>query len=513
MIIMQRKKELIINFIATFLAFFVNALINFFLSSYIVNTVSEEAYGFVQFANTFVTYFTVITLAINSMASRFISIEYYKDNIKEAEEYYSATFWSNIAVMIISVPILLVFILNIQCFVNISSELVTDVQWLFAFLAGNLLLGLLTTNLSVSYYIKNKLYIQSLINMISYILKAVILYVLYLMFPPYVAFFGLATLIATTFIQGVSLYYKRKLIPDIRIGKFNFSKAKTLLTSGIWNSITRVGNILSEGLDLFITNLFLDASSMGILAIVKIIPNIIGSVLNNLINIFMPSMVRVYAQESKENFVKLVKQAMSFVGIFLNIPIICIIVFGDILFQNWFPTQNATLLQILSIISISQWIIIGPVSIMHNIFTVINKIKVNSILICITGVINIGVVYLLLKFTNLGIYAVVGVSCMLSIIRNLFYTLPFGAKYIGYKWWVFFPEIGRSILSVIINTLLGFGLKILIDPQGWISLILTGISLCLIILIINCVVMFTTDEKKKIWNYLKYKVKEKRIYG
>lgn len=69
---MKETKQLIINITATFLAFFTNAAINFILSSYIVNTVSEEAYGFVQLANSFVTYFTVITIAINSMASRFI---------------------------------------------------------------------------------------------------------------------------------------------------------------------------------------------------------------------------------------------------------------------------------------------------------------------------------------------------------------------------------------------------------------------------------------------------------
>lgn len=510
---MKEKKELMINFIATFLAFFVNALINFFLSSYIVNTVSEEAYGFVQLANTFITYFTVITLAINSMASRFISIEYYKKNIAEAKGYYSATFWSNIIIMAISIPILLIFILNISYFVNISPELVTDVQWLFAFLSGNLLLGLLTTNLSVSYYIQNKLYIQSIINMVSYILKALLLYFLYVVFPPYIAFFGLATLIATTFVQVVSLYYKNKLVPEIKIGKFDCKKAKTLLTSGIWNSITRVGNILSEGLDLFITNLCLDASSMGILAIVKIIPNIISSVLSNLINIFMPSMTRVYAQESKENFVKLIKQSMRFVGMFLNIPIVCVAVLGNVLFQNWFPTQDATFLQILSIISISQWMIVGPVSIMHNIFTVINKIKVNSILVCITGVINVLIVYILLQTTNFGIYAVVGVSSMLSIVRNLLYTLPFGAKYIGIKWWGFFPEIGRSILSVVINVIIGLVLKFVINPQGWISLIISGIILCVICLVINCLVMFPKDEKKKIARYIKKTVKERRIYG
>lgn len=500
---MKEKKELLINFICIISAFLVNALINFFLSSYIVNTVSEEAYGFTQLANTFISYFTIITLAINSMASRFISIEYHKKNMEEAKSYYSATFWANLILVLIVTPIIIFLIVNLESFIQISDNLVNDVKILFAFLTGNLLLGLLTTNLSVSYYIKNKLYIQSVINMISYCLKAVLLYVVYIIFPPYIAFVGLAMLLATAFIQGCNLYYKNKLISDIKIGKFEFKKIKILFVSGIWNSITRIGTILSEGLDLLITNLFLDPVSMGILAIVKIIPNVIGSVLNNLVTIFMPSMLKVYAQDTKEKLKKTIKEAMRFVGIFLNIPIICLIVLGDVLFSLWFPTQDANLLLILSIISISHWIVIGPASIIHNVFTVINKIKINSILVCITGVINVLIVYILLKTTNLGIYAVVGVSTFLSIIRNLIYTLPFGAKYLEFDWKVFFPEIFKSLISVIINVVIGYIIKFIFVPSTWFELLLVGVLLCIISFVINCLVSFTKEEIKNLLNKFK----------
>lgn len=500
---MKETKQLIINITATFLAFFTNAAINFILSSYIVNTVSEEAYGFVQLANSFVTYFTVITIAINSMASRFISLEYYKNNVEEAKGYYSATFWANFIVTIISIPIIIIFIVNLEHFVNVSPDLLKDVKVLFAFLSGNLLLGLLTSNLSVSYYIKNKLYIQSVVNMFGYILKAVVLYVMYVLFPPYIAFFGLATLFATSFIQGLNLYYKGKLISELKIEKLKFDKIKILISSGIWNSITRIGNILSEGLDLLITNLYLDASSMGILAIVKIIPNVISSVLSSLISVFMPNMVKVYAQQTKEDFKYLIQKIMKFIGLFLNIPIVCLIVLGDVLFKLWFPTQDATLLQILSVISISQWMIIGPVSIMHNVFTVINKIKTNSLLICFTGVLNIVLVYILLNTTSLGIYAVVGVSSLLSILRNLCYTLPYGAKYIGFKWQTFFPEILCSIVSVIVNSAIGYIIKIFLMPAGWGGLILAGMIICVITLIINIFIFFNKNERDNLFNKIK----------
>lgn len=494
---MKNNKMLIVNFVATMIAFLVNALINFFLSSYIVNSVGEEAYGFVQLANTFITYFTVITIAINSMSSRFISIEYYKKKFDSAKEYYSSTFWANIAIIIFTIPLILIFVLNIEKYIDISPDLIKDVKLLFLFLSANLYLGLLTTNLTVSYYIKNKLYISSFLNMLNYVIKAIILYFMYVNFSPYVAFVGVATFIAMVIIQIFNLYFKKKLIPEIKIGKFNFEKVKVLVSSGFWNSITRLGNILSEGLDLFIANIFLNSNVMGVLAIIKIIPNTISSVLSSLVTIFMPNMTEVYAKGSNEDFTYIVKKAMKFIGVLFNIPIICVIVLGGVLFNLWFPTLDANLLYILSILAITPWIVVGPLSVMHNVFTVINKIKVNSIVICLGGIVNVIIVYILLKLTNLGIFAIVGVSSLISVIRNILYTLPYSSKYMGVKCSYFLPEILKSLLSVIINIVIGFVIREVFNPVSWISLILTGITICVISFIINVMIFYNKDEIKR----------------
>ena len=74
----SKSKQLLINIIASFVAFGVSMGINFFLSPYIVKTVGTEAYGFVQLANNFINYFSILTIALNSMSSRFISVSYFK---------------------------------------------------------------------------------------------------------------------------------------------------------------------------------------------------------------------------------------------------------------------------------------------------------------------------------------------------------------------------------------------------------------------------------------------------
>ena len=234
---MKDNKQLTINFIATAIAFLANAAINFLLSKYIVATVSEEAYGFIQFANNFVTYFSVITIAINSMASRFISVEYYKGNTKEANDYYKSTLFANIVIILVTAPILIMATFNIENLMKVSTELIVDVKMLLLFLIGNLYLGLITTNLSIAYYIKNKLYVQSVVNTISYILKSAILLIAYIYLPPYIAIFGIATLVATAFIQMLSVYYKNKLLPEISLKNGNVAskKLKTLISMEFCN--------------------------------------------------------------------------------------------------------------------------------------------------------------------------------------------------------------------------------------------------------------------------------------
>ena len=342
---MNKNKQLAINMTASFIAFAVSIGINFFLSPYIVENVGTEAYGFVQLSNNLVSYFSVLTIALNSMSSRFISVAYFRDDVRAANEYYSSTFFSNVILCVIFTPVLLAGILKADSFMNITPELVMDVKILLAFMAVNFLLGLLGTNLGVSFYVKNKLYLTSIINTAGNLLRAVLYLILFSACTPYVAYIGGVTFFITVFLQSCNIYYKKKLIPELKIKRsfFQWEKVKQLIFSGIWNTVTRMGVLLQEGLDLLITNLMISAADMGVLAIAKTIPNLINNILNAMISTFMPNLTELYATSQFEELKKDIKQSMKIIGMIINIPIALLIGFGDTLFSLWFPTQDARL--------------------------------------------------------------------------------------------------------------------------------------------------------------------------
>ena len=70
-----------------------------------------------------------------------------------------------------------------------------------------------------------------------------------------------------------------------------------MISSGIWNTITRLGNILSGNLDLLIVNLYLSATDMGILAISKMIPNLLNTITGILASIFMTNFLELFAKK------------------------------------------------------------------------------------------------------------------------------------------------------------------------------------------------------------------------
>ena len=74
----------------TMLNLIVQFSISFFLTSYIVEVLGEEEYGFFTLANNIVNYALIITTALNSMSSRFIGYELHNGRKENARKYYSS---------------------------------------------------------------------------------------------------------------------------------------------------------------------------------------------------------------------------------------------------------------------------------------------------------------------------------------------------------------------------------------------------------------------------------------
>lgn len=494
------NQMLVINMASNFMSLAVTFGISFFLSPYIVKTVGVEAYGFVGLANNFISYASLITIALNALSGRFITIAIHEKNYEKANRYYSSVFLANCLISVVLLLIGIIAWIYLEYLISIPASILWDVKLLFAALFVNCIIGTVGSVFSVSTFATNKLYISSFRSIESSIIRAVVLVGLFALFSPKVSYLGITTLITGVYCMAFNIHYMHKLLPELHIKRtsFNFASVKELVSSGVWSLITRIGSLLTDGLDLLITNIFINPTAMGVLSLAKTVPSLITTVVGSISGVFSPNFTILYAQNKHEELVAAVKQSMKIMGVISNLPIIVLIVCGERFFSLWQPTQDARQLQILSLLTCAGLIVNGGINCIYNIFTVVNKLKLNAIILTISGLLSTLIVLIILKTTNLGIFAVAGVSTVILILKNIFIIVPYGAKCLNMKWYALYPEVIKPIVFVIMAS----GINILLTKPiqgGWLAFLVNVVITGIVSLGLGYMIILGKDDR----NYLK----------
>ena len=508
---MNKNKQMAVNLIAQIIAFMVNFVINFFLSPYIIKHVGREAYGFVSLGNNFVNYASLVSIALNSMAGRFITIKIHQDDFENANKYYSSVIMANIIIAaVLSVPSFLI-VMYITRIVNIPESIVGDVRVLWGLLFSNFLFGLVTATFGALLFAANRIDLQSKLNIKVYIIRIIILFGAFWLFVPHVWYIGLASMVCAVYAAFVNLHYAHKFYPQIRFSRhyFDKSKIKELLSSGVWNTVSRVGSIALTELDLLLSNWFVGAAGMGTLSIAKTVPNYVVSFISTITSVFMPDMTITYAKGNREELLKSIRGCMRILLFFNSVIYGILFGFSGVFFKLWLPdgTQDINYIYMLSLITISDCFISATSHGIFNIFTVTNRLRFSSIVVILTGFVSLPVTYILLKTTHLGLIAIAGVSLVLVVARNIGIFLPYGAKCIGEPWYRFFPDLLLNIVDVVVTIAISLLMKkLLMVHESWLNFMLACGVTGIVLVILNYFIILTKDQRAMIMDKLKKRI-------
>lgn len=503
------NQQMIINLGAAIVVFLVNALISFFLSPFIVKELGAEANGFVQLAMNFVSYIAIIMAALNSMSSRFMTVAYHSKNYTKMNEYYSSTFaGNNIIILILLVPVTL-GIIFLEHLIQISPELVYQVKGLFFLVFVNYFASTGTPNWDVAFFATNKIYLQSIGTILSYVVRAITIIILYAFFPTEVWYVGLASIFATLVLQIWLYMGMRREFPKVkfRLKYVKISAIKDLVSSGIWNSVSQLGFTLSNGLNLLITNVFIGSTQMGIVSLSMIVPTVITSLQLAVSNTFAPNLTILFTKRKISEMVSEIYKAGKLTLIIIGLPLAGFIIFGKPFFQLWLPTQDASQLQILSVLTMVNLVLINGSQALLQIFVVINKNRPSALSVVIGGVATVLITLLALVTTNWGIYAVVGVSSIISMLRYLIFVIPFSAKYLGLEWYKFFPLVGYSVLTLIVNLIVGWIVSLFIVINSWMTLVIAAAIFAVIAGLVSSYIVFNKSERKYILSIISSRIR------
>lgn len=509
---MQSKKSTLINIFSALITLGVQMFISFWLSPFVVGKLGEEAYGFINLANNFVSYASLVSVAINSMACRYISVEYNSNRIKDAKSYFCSVFVANCFLYGIILILSLLFIGKMELIINISPILITQVKITFLLSFINMGTSLIGTVYTAAAFTTGQMHYNSLVQIISNIVKSVLIFALFTILPAKVYYLSAATLVAGIATLIGNYKVTKKLFEDFQINKklFDFTKLKTLVKSGFWVLISNISNLLLNGLDLLFSNWFINNAIMGRLSLAKQIPLALSNALGVFSNIFSSALTKVFASNGNNSLIDEANGQLKILTILFTVPYAGIIVFGYDFLLLWLKNTNYTTSQyieiyILMILVFLDIIISTYMYSIHSIFIAIDKVRIYSIILLISSIISICATLFLLKFTELGAYAIAGTSTIILGFSHGVIVPGCAAKLLEKPMWIFWKTEVKSWFSLAVISSVFLGMKQFMVCKGWGQFFINVIVATLVGYFVEFFIIFNKQEKVQLVNVIKDK--------
>lgn len=506
---MSQNKQVAKNIIYNSLVFVIGVCVNFVLTPYLIKHVGKEAYSFFPLVNNVIGYTSIITTAVGSMGGRFMTMAYYQNKIEEAEGYFNSVLFAYWMLSLIFSVVLMAMCLNIHHILTVPSYLVSDVQWLFAVSSLTMLVGLCTGLMGIGTYMKNRIDLSSKISLTNTVVNTLIIFGAYAFFKPSIVYVGIASLCSTVLTGFFNIRLKQKLIPELRVSPFrlySWSKIKEVVSSGVWNSVNRLSDILLLQMDLLYVNILLGPSVVAYLALVKVVPNFILGFNGMIAGNFAPSFNILYAKGDIDRLRYEVNRSIRLIGIIVAFPIGFFTILGDRFFHLWVPTMDNVYLYHLSAFVIIPMIIGGSIIPVYGIFGVTNHLKIPALVLLVTGFVTVFVQILVLKYTTYGIFGILVVEAIQRVGRNMFFTPIYAAKCLRINRFTFMKPMSSSFVCLGFVLLVSYLYKIYIEINSYFEFGVALIVLGIISVFFGMFVSLNTSERRYVLSKVYSKV-------
>lgn len=495
---MSNNKQIVRNIVTSFLSYGMTLLISFFLTPYLIKSVGKEAYSFFPLVNSMIGYTQVITTAIGSMIGRYITMAYYGHDTEGTKGYYNSAIVAYIGFSVFFSIVGFFVLIFIDHILNIPDGLTGQVQILFGLALLGYCLGLCTNLLGIGTYVKNRMDLSTMVGFIKNLVYFVLVIAFFAIFPPTIVFISIASFISVLIGIGFNFYFKRRFLPEITFQPtkyFSWEKIRTVLNSGIWMSVNSLSSIITTTVDLLLTNMFISAAATGDFSISKTIPNFITTLSYFVFSSFTANFNILYAQHKHEELLHEIKKAMIIMSFILSVPIGYFMVNSDYFFQLWVPTAYTQDMVWLSLIALILSATGYSTDALFSVYTITDRRKIPTLVLLATGIANLTMVFVLLKYTNMGVYAIALSSAVCLGLRNILFTPAYGAKCLNLKPMTFYPVIIKAMIGIGIVISIGLLYRQFTDQITWISFIINAIVVCSLSLVANYYFFFNKEER------------------
>ena len=471
---------------------------------FISQKMGTEAYGYIAVVMTILNLSTVISIAITSMSSRYIAIEMQKNDFDEANRYFNSILTAVCCVALLLLSIFILLTVNLNKIMVISNGYLSDVKVLMLISGISLIFSVLNTPFLAGLFYTNKLYVMYSFSIINYLSKMIVPIILFKL--DFIPLWGMS--IGGLLVDLVSfifyLTHYKVYLPNIQINFLLSEKSYILrvLNSGIWISITKTGNLLNSNLGTYLSNILLGAYLSGIYATILQLQTLITVMVTAIVSIFVPKMIKLHANENKDNLIQYIKDSIRYLSFPLGIISGGIIIFGPTFMTLWIG-QTYSQYWMLIILMIVGLPLSLPAEILNQANITINKVKIPAITTLIFGFINIILIYIFCFRMEFGVIGIALSQLITSVSRGFFFFTLYTSYQIGNSIYLFILDVLFCPFITLITTIISLIISQLFYPSTMLGLIMEAGFTTVIVISISYWFIFNKKEKEYIKNILK----------
>ena len=145
--------------------------------------------------------------------------------------------------------------------------------------------------------------------------------------------------------------------------------------------------------------------------------------------------------------------------------------------------------------------------ILHKVFAIVNRTRLSAAAMIVTGVSSLLMTWLMIVFTDWDIYAVAGVSSIVTICKNVFFVTPITAVLLGYRWHQFYPQLGITVICSAMIIMVGLIVRHYVAIHSWLVFFIACGIVGIVGLTLNVVIVLNKEERAYFIDKLLQKLK------
>lgn len=453
----QVKKNLLFNI----LSLVANVGVGIIYTPYLVKNLGLLAYGVIPLALIINQYVSVLTGSLTSALTRFYSIAIQRNDLKEASKYISTSLIVVCGVVVVLIPPLYYLVQHIDSVFTIPNDLVESAKMLFIFTLMSFGLSLLSSVFNITLYAYNRLDYMNIIKIFRISLKLGFVVLLFTCLDKDITYVGIANFLTEFVILIFSIYaFVRFTKGSVGVNIKLFDKASLGLLSVMasWVIVQQLGDTMLYRIDSIIVNKFWSTKESGILgaftelgAYTMVISSVIGS-------LFGPLILQAYSREDHDAVRKMTLDRSVSVGVMVAVMIGIICGFSPVILKVWLGPDFVVFKQwlYLKLFLVPFYSAAGVFAFASRAW---NRVRIPAIWTVLLGVLNLGIVWLIAKYSGGGLESVIyilSVCLIFGIAQSYFLNgLVFGSIY------------EKTSNIVILNSLKIFLVLIVVSAIGY----------------------------------------------